>query len=803
MDYTVGCDADGRLTAVKARMIGDSGRLRLGRRQGARARGRPRVRPVPRAATSTSSRSPSTRTTRRAARCAGSAPTRRTSRSKAAWTCSRRRPASTRWEIRWRNALEVGDTFSTGQVLEKSVGIKKTLLAVKAALRRGARPQGARSASPAASRTAASATASQEWGKARLVVEPDGTVSLYNGYTEMGQGLLTVLVAVRRRGDRAAGRGVPAEGRLDLRARRAARPPARARRCSAGARSSSAAREAARRPRRAAVARRPGRPRLRRRRARRRHDRARRADVGDRSRPTRRSATPRRCASSTSTGASSGSSPRTTSAARSTRRSARGRSKGSIHMGLGYALTEELPCDDGMPVDLQAARPRRPARARHAGGRGDPRRGARAGGAVRRQGRRRDRPRADGGRGGGRARGVRRHPPLHAADEGLAGGAGDERRARIQSRSDGAERPPARAAASGSSTRTRTSTAASRRSGMPRAGEPPRELRRDPRARLVAARPRARRAVAARRPRALRRRGAAARARRRSSITTSRRTSSRARSTCSPTPAQELGDARACSATARPSATAGATRRGAASPSAAASSRPTAGRWSRGVVGLHASFTVSDETIREAGDLCRELGTVLHVHVAEDRADVRRRAAPRHTRGRSSGCGARRAAAGFDPRARRAPDRRRRCARAADAGCWLVQNPRSNRNNRVGYPRALGDSRARRARHRRLPVGHARTRRGALRRRSARARRRTGRAVAAAALGRGLRAGRGTLRRLDGACGSPRRRRGVAPALDRRGSIDGGCAATAGRRRLWRRDGEAASRSAAHGRGSS
>jgi xanthine dehydrogenase molybdenum-binding subunit len=34
----------------------------------------------------------------------------------------------------------------------------------------------------------------KEWGKARLVVETDGTVSLYNGYTEMGQGLLTVLI---------------------------------------------------------------------------------------------------------------------------------------------------------------------------------------------------------------------------------------------------------------------------------------------------------------------------------------------------------------------------------------------------------------------------------------------------------------------------------------------------------------------------------------------------------------------------------------------------------------------------------
>src|SRR6185369_15292868 len=33
-----------------------------------------------------------------------------------------------------------------------------------------------------------------EWGKARLVVEEDGSVSLHNAYTEMGQGLFTVLV---------------------------------------------------------------------------------------------------------------------------------------------------------------------------------------------------------------------------------------------------------------------------------------------------------------------------------------------------------------------------------------------------------------------------------------------------------------------------------------------------------------------------------------------------------------------------------------------------------------------------------
>jgi xanthine dehydrogenase molybdenum-binding subunit len=30
-----------------------------------------------------------------------------------------------------------------------------------------------------------------------------------------------------------------------------------------------------------------------------------------------------------------------------------GQLEGSIHMGLGYALTEELPCEDGMPVTFK------------------------------------------------------------------------------------------------------------------------------------------------------------------------------------------------------------------------------------------------------------------------------------------------------------------------------------------------------------------------------------------------------------------------------------------------------------------
>jgi cytosine/adenosine deaminase-related metal-dependent hydrolase len=112
----------------------------------------------------------------------------------------------------------------------------------------------------------------------------------------------------------------------------------------------------------------------------------------------------------------------------------------------------------------------------------------------------------------------------------------------------------------------------------------------------------------------------------------------------------------------------------------------------RGAVGLHASFTVSDETIAEAAALCRETGAILHVHVAEDVADVedaRRRgyAGPLERllqlealpRGSILAHGVHLDAPQVE--------------QVEAAGCWLVQNPRSNLGNQVGYPRALERSR--------------------------------------------------------------------------------------------------------------
>ena len=59
----------------------------------------------------TSRRRPSTRTTRPAGRCAASGSTSRTSPSRACSTRSRSAVGIDGWEIRWRNALDVGDTL--------------------------------------------------------------------------------------------------------------------------------------------------------------------------------------------------------------------------------------------------------------------------------------------------------------------------------------------------------------------------------------------------------------------------------------------------------------------------------------------------------------------------------------------------------------------------------------------------------------------------------------------------------------------------------------------------------------------
>ena len=108
----------------------------------------------------------------------------------------------------------------------------------------------------------------------------------------------------------------------------------------------------------------------------------------------------------------------------------------------------------------------------------------------------------------------------------------------------------------------------------------------------------------------------------------------------------------------------------------------------KGLVGLHASFTVSDETVREAGALAKELGVPVHIHVAEAESDVtdakRRGYEGPLERLIALGCLPAQSLLAhgvwLDVHS---------VQRADAAGAWIVQNPRSNAGNRVGYPLAL------------------------------------------------------------------------------------------------------------------
>ena len=105
------------------------------------------------------------------------------------------------WEIRWRNALDVGDRCTTGQRMGEGVGVRATLLAVRDAY------QGARYAGIACGiKNVGVGNGLPERGRAVLRPEADGTLTLFHSWTEMGQGAHTVFRQLA-----AAELGIPAE----------------------------------------------------------------------------------------------------------------------------------------------------------------------------------------------------------------------------------------------------------------------------------------------------------------------------------------------------------------------------------------------------------------------------------------------------------------------------------------------------------------------------------------------------------------------------------------------------------------
>ncbi|HTN52775.1 MAG TPA: molybdopterin cofactor-binding domain-containing protein, partial [Anaeromyxobacter sp.] len=192
MTYTVGCDAEGRLTAVRARLLGDSGAYasvggKVLERAAGHACGPYKVPAVDIESIAAYTNNPPCGAMR------GFGVNQTSFAIEGCMDLLARKAGLDGWEMRFRNALRIGDPFTTGQVLEKSVGLEKTLLAVKDAWR-SARAAGKAVGIACGVKNSGIGNGAIEKGKVRLVVEQDGTVALHAGFTEMGQGLLTVLI---------------------------------------------------------------------------------------------------------------------------------------------------------------------------------------------------------------------------------------------------------------------------------------------------------------------------------------------------------------------------------------------------------------------------------------------------------------------------------------------------------------------------------------------------------------------------------------------------------------------------------
>ena len=188
MDYAVGCDAAGKLTYVKVKFVGDTGAyasvgMKVLERSAGHATGAYHVPAADVEALAAYTNNIPCGAMR------GFGVNQAIFGLESCLDDLCRQGGFDRWQFRYDNALQNGDMTSTGQVIEGGAGVRETLLAVRdefraakyAGLACGIKNTGVGNGMPDASHV-------------RITVESADRVLIDHGWTEMGQGVHTIAV---------------------------------------------------------------------------------------------------------------------------------------------------------------------------------------------------------------------------------------------------------------------------------------------------------------------------------------------------------------------------------------------------------------------------------------------------------------------------------------------------------------------------------------------------------------------------------------------------------------------------------
>jgi xanthine dehydrogenase molybdenum-binding subunit len=194
-EITVGCDADGRLMAMRAHMIGDSGPyasvgMKVLERAAGHASGPYSVPAVDVTAVAVRTNNPVCGAFR------GFGANQAQFAMEGALDRLAERAGISSWEIRSRNVVEPGAVWGPGQLMDAgSAGARRCLDAVWPALEE-AQAAGKAVGVGLGLKNSGLGNGFKEVTKAVVRFEPDGTVEVRHGWTEMGQGVHTVAAQV-------------------------------------------------------------------------------------------------------------------------------------------------------------------------------------------------------------------------------------------------------------------------------------------------------------------------------------------------------------------------------------------------------------------------------------------------------------------------------------------------------------------------------------------------------------------------------------------------------------------------------